>query len=71
MEVIHLLNKNLLKAELAKNGITQAELCRKIGLSESTYIRKRENNSLGLDEIDRIIDALNIQNPAEIFLSGK
>ena len=35
-----MMNTNLLKAEIVKNGLTQKEFCKSIKMAQSTFIRK-------------------------------
>ncbi len=65
------MNVNALKAEIVKNGYTIAEVAKLIGLSETTMSRRLKKQDFGLDEAERLIDVLHIQNPGEIFLPGK
>lgn len=61
------MNINLLRAELIKNGMTQAELAVAIGIHPSTLSRKFRQRDCGLDEAKRMIEVLHIENPAAIF----
>ena len=62
------MNVNALKAEFKKNGMTQAEVAEKIGMSETTMSRRLKKQDFGLDEAERLIKLLHIQNPGDIFL---
>lgn len=69
-----MLNKNLLRAAIAKAGITQGQLAERIGVSENT-ISSRINGSscFNTEEIDKICAELNIVNnneKADIFLAS-
>ncbi len=69
-----MLNKNLLRAAIAKAGITQGQLAERIGVSEN-MISSRINGSscFNTEEIDKICDALNIvsnNEKADIFLAS-
>lgn len=61
------MNANLLRAELAKNGMTQKELAQAIGMAQSTLYRKIKNNSFGIDDVRLIVSVLHIDNPIAIF----
>lgn len=61
------MNANLLRAELAKNGMTQKELAKAIGMAQSTLYRKIKNNSFGIDDVRSIVSVLHIDNPMAIF----
>ncbi len=62
------MNVNALKAEFRKNGMTQAEVAKMIGMSETTMSRRLKKQDFGLDEAERLIKLLHIQNPGDIFL---
>ncbi|MBQ7737314.1 MAG: helix-turn-helix transcriptional regulator [Oscillospiraceae bacterium] len=62
------MNVNALKAEIVRNGYTMAQVAKLIGISETTMSRRLKKQDFGLDEAQRLIDVLHIQNPGEIFL---
>jgi predicted transcriptional regulator len=64
-----MLNKNALKAEMVRNGITQKQLAKTVGISEKTFITKMKKGVFGTDEAQIIIDTLSITNPADIFFA--
>ena len=66
-----MINTNLLKAEIVKNGLTQSEFCKKIGMAHSTFIRKMRLGILNTDEAEKMIEVLDIKNPEKIFFSDK
>lgn len=66
-----MINKNILKAEIIKNGYTQEEVAKKIGITPKTFYLKMKKGVFGSDEIQVMIDILNIDNPIEIFLLKK
>ena len=63
-----MINVKLLKAEIVKNGMTQDEFCKKIDMAHSTFIRKMRVGVVTTEEAQRMIQILEIKNPAEIFL---
>lgn len=65
-----MLNANLLKAEIKRNGLTLASTAKMIGVSESTFWRKIRNNSFNLGEADKLIQVLDIKNPGQIFFGS-
>ena len=65
------MNVNALKAEVVKNGYTMAQVAKLIGISETTMSRRLKKQDFGLDEAERLIDVLHIQNPGDIFLPQK
>jgi len=66
-----LLNRKLLKAEIAKNGMTQASVAERIGMSYPTFYRKMKNGTFGIDEANRIIVLLGIEDAGLIFFADE
>lgn len=66
-----MLNKNALKAEIVRNGLTQKDVAKLIGISEKTFISRMQKGSFGTDEAEIMIRNLGIKNPAEIFFAEK
>ena len=62
-----MLDANALRAEIARNGMTQGQVATKIGMSAYTFSKKIRNNGFGLEEADKIIALLGISNPGAIF----
>lgn len=65
------MNTNLLRAEIVKNGMSQQEFAKKLGISPKTFYRKMKKGVFGTDEVDKMVSILKIENPIEIFLSKK
>lgn len=65
------INVNLLKAEIVKNGMTQEEFCKKIKMAQSTFIRKMKKAVVTTEEAEKMIKTLKIKNPEEIFFAKK
>lgn len=66
-----MLDKNALKAEIVKNGLTQKEVARMIGISEKTFISRMHKGSFGTDEAEIMIRELKIKDPAKIFFANQ
>ncbi len=66
-----MLNQNLLKAEIIKNGLTQKAFGLLIDMPQSTFARKLNRGNFTTSEAERIISALKITNPVDIFLHEK
>jgi len=64
-----MLNRNLLKAEMAAKGYNQKRLCQEIGMPEPTFSRKLKKGVFGTDEVMKICDVLEIMEPVPIFLA--
>ena len=69
-----MLNPNLLRAAIAKQGLNQRKLAEKMGISENTLTSRIQGRSVfNTDEIDIICDVLKISDnaeKAEIFLAS-
>lgn len=63
------MNINALRGEIARNGLTQAQVAKAIGMSESTFYRRIKEQDFGLQEVHSMIELLHIADPAAIFLS--
>lgn len=62
----------LLEYEMKKKGVTNADLCRELGISRSALYRKRNGKSeFTQGEIQKIVDVLKLDSPMGIFFSGK
>ena len=60
-----------LRGIIAERGFSQREVARRIGMTEKTFYTKMKSGIFGTDEADRMIELLDIKNPADIFLSTK
>ena len=66
-----MLNKNALKAEIVRNGLTQKEVAEMIGVSEKTFISRMQRGVFGTDEVAIMINRLGIKNPIDIFFANE
>lgn len=64
-----MLNRYKLRAAWVAKGYTQAEVAKKVGLSEITFSRRMKNGCFGTDEAKIMIDYLDIKDPNEIFFA--
>ena len=62
-----MLNANALRAEIARNGMTQTSVAKSIGISANTFSMKMKRGTFGIDEAEAIARLLNIRNPGAIF----
>jgi transcriptional regulator with XRE-family HTH domain len=62
---------NKLKGKMVENGLTQAQTAELIGIHKDTLGRKLRAGVFGTDEVEKLIDVLNIENPNEIFFAKK
>ena len=64
-----MLDKNALRAESVRHGLTQKELATLLGMSEKTFIRRMQKGVFGTDEVEVMISVLHIQDPQKIFFA--
>lgn len=64
-----MVNKNLLRAKIVENGMNQQKVAQAIGMTEKTFCMKMKSGKFGLDEAQKMIDLLNIENPERIFFA--
>ena len=58
-----------LRGIIAKNGLSQTDVAKMIGVTPKTFYEKMKNGVFGSDEIQIMIDELHINNPMLIFFS--
>lgn len=62
-----MLNTNLLKAAIVRQGFTQGEFAQKIGISSNTLTSRLAGTTpFNVDEIDKACEVLNLTDCAEI-----
>lgn len=60
---------NELKGEIIKNGYSQSDIAKMLGITPKTFYEKMKIGVFGSDEIQIMIDNLHIKNPLEIFFA--
>lgn len=60
-----------LRGIIAKNGLSQTDVAKMIGVTPKTFYEKMKNGVFGSDEIQIMIDELHIDNPMPIFFVHK
>lgn len=60
-----------LKAAWVAKGKTQDDVAKIIGVSSKTMSLRMKKGVFGSDEMERMINALDIKKPAEIFFASK
>ena len=64
-----MINANLIRAKIVENGMTQQQVAEKIGMSAKTFSIKMNSGKFGLDEAEKLIKILNIENPEKYFFA--
>jgi DNA-binding XRE family transcriptional regulator len=62
-----MIRSDLLNGEIARAGMSKAELARKIGMAPKTFYRKEKLGVFCSDEIVKIVFACMIKEPVPIF----
>lgn len=60
-----------LRGIIAERGLSQRKVAKILGMTEKTFYTKMQKGVFGTDEAEKMIDALSIDEPAEIFLVKK
>lgn len=58
---------DLLNGEIARAGLNKAALARKIGIAPKTFYNKEKKGIFGSDEIVKIVEVCDIDDPVRIF----
>ena len=61
------MNTNKLKGIMAEKGFSGREMARELKISEKTFYSKMKRGVFGTDEAAKMVDILDIKDPAGIF----
>ena len=64
-----MVDTNRLKGLIVQNEKTQEDVAKYIGITPKTFYTKMKKGVFGSDEMDKMIDFLNIEDPAAIFFA--
>lgn len=64
-----MLDRNALRAEIVRNGLTQKQVAKLVGISEKTFISRMRKGVFGTDEVEIMVRELCIKNPIDIFFA--
>ena len=64
-----MIKTNELRGIIAKNGLSQTDVAKMIGVTPKTFYEKMKNGVFGSDEIQTMIDELHIDDPMPIFFA--
>lgn len=62
-----MLDVRALKAEMVRNGYTQAQLAKEIGVSSKTFSNRLKTGDFGVTEIEIMMRVLHLKDPFPIF----
>ncbi len=58
-----------LRGIIAERRLSQSDVAEMIGITPKTFYEKMKNGVFGSDEIQKMIDGLDIDNPMDIFFA--
>lgn len=65
------MNKNLLEYEMKERGVSITEMCKRLGISQTTFYRKCNGKTeFTLGEIQAIVNILKLESPMGIFFAN-
>ena len=64
-----MVDTNRLKSVLVLNGTTGEAVAKELGMSSKTFYLRMKKGVFGSDEIEKMIDLLNIEDPMPIFFA--
>ena len=64
-----MVDTNKLRGCIVANGKTQEEVAKTIGITPKTFYLKMKKGVFGSDEIQKMIDLLDIDDPMSIFFT--
>lgn len=64
-----MVDANRLKSVMVLNGKTQEDVAEAIGIAPKTFYLKLKKGVFGSDEIEKMIEYLNIDEPMPIFFA--
>lgn len=64
-----MVNTAELRGVIAKNGKTQSDVAKMLGMTPKTFYLRMSKGVFGSDEIQIMIDELHIDNPMDIFFA--
>lgn len=64
-----MVNTSKLKGIIVENNKTQEQVAKAIGITPKTFYLKMKKGVFGSDEIEKMINLLNIDDPVSIFFA--
>ena len=64
-----MIDVNRLRAEIVRAGMNQKTVASKLGMSENTFSKKINTGKFGLEDAEKMIALLNIEDPIAIFFA--
>lgn len=64
-----MVDTNRLKGVIVSNGLTQEDVAKYLGMATKTFYLRMKKGVFGSDEIEKMIEYLNIDDPMAIFFA--
>ena len=64
-----MIDTNALRGRIYEKGYSQSKVAKEIGITAKTFYNKMSIGVFGSDEIEKMIDLLDIDDPAKIFFA--
>lgn len=64
-----MVNVNKLRGIMAEKQVTGEKLAQEIGITPKTFYSKMKTGNFGIDEVNKIIEVLEIENPIPVFFA--
>ncbi len=63
------MNIRLLKEQIVKNGLTQEDIAKELGISETVFNKRLKRGEFGSEDAQQLIRLLEIDDPVPIFFN--
>ena len=64
-----MIDVNRLKSEIVRAGMTQKAVAHVLGMSENTFSKKINTGKFGLEDAEKMIKLLSIEDPIAVFFA--
>ena len=64
-----MIDVNRLKSEIVRAGMTQKAVAGVLGMSENTFSKKINTGKFGLEDAEKMIKLLGIEDPIAVFFA--
>lgn len=66
-----MIDTDRLRGIIAERRLSQRSVAKMLGMTEKTFYTKMKKGVFGTDELEKMVDYLNIGDPAVLFLTRK
>lgn len=66
-----MIDTNALRGKIAQRGTSQAKVAERLGITPKTFYEKMSRGVFGSDEIEKMIEFLEIEDPVKIFFTNE